>query len=266
MLSDDYHKPSEFIGSGSIVEMDRSPKHFYCAWKGLNKTSTKALGRGVFFHDLLLEQNIEKYVARPLNEKGELVRSNSKEYIAFLEVNPGKTPIHPDDHKDMYDMLTSFCENSKAMALMKGAKIENSIFVKDPSNGLYLKARPDIWGQEYIHDLKSTSNLNQFEKQIFALKYDIRLVHYSRVVELYTGTKPKAIYFTAYESSTPYCSENFKLSQGDRSAAEDKWNQLANQISVCIKENDFPGPSDEIKEARKPKYFIENGITFEEAG
>lgn len=261
-----YHSHRDFVGSSSLVEMGKSPRHFFHAWKGPEKEPTASMQKGDLIHSLLLEQDISRFVRRPLNEKGELVRSNSKEYGTFLTANPGKTPVHPDDFDPMYEMLTAFCENERAMAMMDGAQIETSIFAKDLETGLMIKARPDIWGEGYLVDLKSTSDIQKFNDQIFRMKYDIRLAHYARAIEAAGGKKIEEFFFIAYESDAPFCSKVFQIKPADIRAADEQWLALANQVAVCERENDWPGYSDEIQLAERPTFLSTNSVSFDEVG
>lgn len=266
MSAAEYHASLEFIGSSSLTQMDQSPRHFLNAWTGPKDEPTEAMTRGTLIHSLLLEQDISHYVARPLDEKGNLVRSNTKEYKEFLDANPGKTAVHPDIFNPMYEMLTAFTENARAMAMMKDAKIEHSVFAKDPETGLQIKARPDIWGLGYLVDLKSTAQMKRFEHQIFQSMYDVRLVHYAKSIEFATGEKIEQFFFVAYESKAPFCSKVFKLKIADVALAEAKWRSLMNQVSVCKKSNQWPGYSDEVKMVTRPRFFEEENISFEEVG
>jgi hypothetical protein len=258
-----YHKHPA-ISSSQLIEMDVSPRHFYHFWKNPQTESSESQKRGTLFHDLLLEQSVEKYVARPLNEKGELVRSNSKEYATFLEANPGKVAIHPNDFNEMYSALTAFAENEKAMAMLKDTKIEHSIFCKDPETGVEIKARPDIWGNGFVADLKSTANILKFDNQIFTLSYDVRLVHYAKCIEYATGEKVNRLFFIAFESNAPFQSQIVELTIEQIADAETKWRSLMNRLSVCLKTNSWPGFTEEIRFAKKPKFIANEEISFEE--
>lgn len=262
----EYHANQDFIGSSTLTHIDESPRHFYHAWKGPAKEPTAAMQKGTLIHSLLLEQDISQYVPRPVNEKGDLVRSNSKEYAEFLAANPGKTPIHPDDYNPMYEMLTAFCENKRAMTMMEGARIEQSVFTKDPETGIQIKARPDIWGPGYLVDLKSTSNMRRFEHQIFEAMYDVRLVHYAKCIEFATGEKIDQFFFVAYESNAPYCSKIFRLKSADVERAEGKWRMFMNQVSVGMKTGKWPAYPDEIQMVTRPRFFEDETVSFEEVG
>lgn len=263
--ADEYHSDRTHLASSSLVMIAKSPKHFKYELDSPPAKPTPAQETGTLIHSLLLEQDIDTYVPRPLKENGELVRSNTKEYAAFLEANPGKSPIHPNEYNQLYTMLTAFAENKRAMQMLRGAAIEQSVFTADPETGLLVKGRPDIWGKGYLADLKSTSNMERFENQIFGMLYDVRLMHYAKCIEFETGERIREFYFISYEQKAPFDSQIFQLSPGDVSMAEDKWRIFLNQVAVCTKENSWPGYSDMIRVARRPKYLEDESISFEEA-
>lgn len=263
MPAEVYHA-SPAVSSTPLVAMAKTPKHFLHAWKGPKKVETAAQKRGTFFHDLLLEQNIANYVARPLKEDGELVRSNSKEYLAFLEANPGKKPIHPDDFNEMYSALTAFAENKKAMALMGNAKIEHSIFATDPETGIEIKARPDIWANGILADLKSTKNIPFFDKTLFRSLYDVRLIHYAKCIEFATGEKITNFYFIPFEQNEPFQSQIVQLTDEQVYEAEKQWRNYMNVLSVCLKTGMWPGYTEDIRYAVKPMYLSPEEISFDE--
>lgn len=264
MPSAEYHSYRDFIGSSSIVKIDESPKHFHHAWQGPAKDPTAPMIKGTLRHSLLLEQDVSHYVARPLTDKGSLVASNTKDYAAFLAANPGKTPIHPADYDEMYEILTAFCENTRALAMMKRSQIEYSVFAQDPETGLLLKARPDIWGAGYMADLKTTSNVGAFERQIFQSMYDVRLAHYAKVIEYTTGEMIEEFFFIVVESSAPHCSKIYRMKSADMDAAKAKWRSLVNQVFACTKTGAWPGFADEIHLVEKPKFFADETISFDE--
>lgn len=265
MSSEDYHA-LDAIGSSTLVEMAISPAHFYEKWKRPKEDPTPQMIRGNLIHSLLLEQDVEKYVPRPLTAKGTLVASNTEEYKNFLAANPGKTPVHPDDHGSMYDMLTAFSKNSRAMAMLKHARIECSVVIQCPITGLYLKARPDVWGTGYLNDLKSVSTMSRFERQLFELKYEVRMAHYAYVLKIATGEEIEDFFFTPYEANRPFGSRVMQLDYTDVQDAKAEHMALLNQVSSCMKDNSWPCYSDEIEIIRKPSYLQKDEISFAGVG
>ena len=262
-----YHAKKDFVSSSPLPAMAKSPLHFFHKWK-TETESTDPMERGNFMHKLLLEQDISKYVARPLNDKLELVRSNSKEYAAFLAQNQGKTPVHPDFYHDALAILTAACRNKRFIKAFEASDQEVSIYAKHGPTGLFMKARMDMIAKDcsFIADVKSTSNITAFERQIFNLGYDVRLVHYREVLRALTGILVPNLYFFPIESSAPYGMQAFRLSDSATEAAFTKWTAWMNEISACIADSVWPGFSDDIIDVDRPKYLeFDAAPSFDEA-
>jgi hypothetical protein len=252
-----YHANREFIGSSELRKMELSPKHFLTAWKGpRDEEATEAQETGKFLHSLLLERDITKYVARPLDEKGSLVRSNSKDYAAFLAANTGKTPIHPDIYNKAKEALAAFSENKMIDGLMKNARIENSVYAIDHASGLKVKARPDVWGPGYIVDLKSTKAIdNHYERTIFSSRFDFQLAHYAETIKQATGELIKDYYILAFERQAPYGMKLFRIPIQYINEQIEIRRVYLEEISVCQKLGQFPGFKAEIVEVHRPAFM-----------
>jgi hypothetical protein len=252
-----YHAKKEFISSTPLKQMALSPRHFFEAWTKPEIEETEAMKNGELIHSLILEQDVKKFCARPLDEKGNLVRSNSKEYLAFLENNKGKTPVHPDLFNQMNECLTAFCENRIALEFLDKAKIEHSIYTVDHQTGLKMKARPDGWKDGVLIDVKTTGKrLDQFFiRTIFANNYDLQLAHYAECIKAATGEVIKEYYIIAIEQKAPFSSRVYRLNPSDISAAKQVHRQYLNQIKVCLDDNKFPSYVNEVIEAEKPSYM-----------
>lgn len=258
-----YHGRREYISSSALPYLDTSPAHFNEYMKnGVEKTDP--MERGSFIHKLLLEQDIAKYVPRPLNEDGSLVRSNTKEYKAWLENIGGKTPLDPTLYNDAMAVLTAALQNKKYAKSFEECEKEVSFYAIDDETGLPMKARTDMVEKNfsYILDLKSTSDVLKFGNQIFYLSYDVRLIHYSEVILRCTGILIDDLRFIAIESKAPYGSINYRLTQGQVAEARMKWRQLMNTISACKADNNWPAFSDEWNEPIKPKNYGTSEVSF----
>jgi hypothetical protein len=214
-------------------------------------------------HSLLLELDINKFAPRPVKEDGSLVRSNSKEYKEWFASIGNKTPIDPHDYADAMAILSSACNHEKFTRAFELSDKEASFYARH-ENGLYLKARPDMIAKDrsFILDVKSTSNIQSFQKQIFNLGYDIRLVHYAETVRALEGTAIPDLFFFAIESSAPYGCKMFRLSDAARESALLQWQTLTNEIAVCTKEDRWPSYSDEIAEVDRPAWMETPEVDF----
>ncbi|MEN0060015.1 MAG: PD-(D/E)XK nuclease-like domain-containing protein [Bdellovibrio sp.] len=265
--AEDYHAQKAYVSSSPLRKMRKSPAHFYDAWQGENAETTHEMEKGTAIHSLLLEQDIWRYVRRPVKEDGSLVRSNSKEYAAFLTtLTPEQVPVEPEFFDNFEAMLDSFVANKKAMEMLNKAKVELSVYAQDPTTMLYVKARPDIWGAGFAADLKSTTNMDSFERNIFALGYDIQAAHYLETIKAATGEEINEFYFIAYEQKSPFGSQIFRLSESDLNRARGQRHLLLSEVAACMKDNSWPSYSDEIREATRPAYMQDDEVSFAGVG
>lgn len=261
-----YHKNREFIGSTELREMSKSPKHFHEAWKNREYSEpTAAMVRGSVLHSVLLEQDLSKYVKRPVDDEGKQIAANTKVYKAWLETIGDKIPVAADLYDDLYKALSAFADNKRAMKLIEGAQIEQSVYAQDHESGLYVKARPDIWKGDVLIDLKTTEEINrQFRNRIFDFGYDFQMGHYSETIRSSGHNRIKDYYIIAFEAVAPFDLKIFRMDLGDIDAAINLRQQYLNEISVCVRQNKFPGYSDDIETVTKPNYMQKNqDLTFE---
>lgn len=259
-----YHQNTEFIGSSSLKEMEKSPAHFYQAWKG-KREETDALINGRFLHSVVLEQDLSSYSTRPVNADGSLVRSNSKEYKEWESNLAGKTPIKPDMYEQAMGFINSFCANSEAMKLYNGAEIETSFYHKDKETGLSVKCRPDILGINYIADYKTCNMISKFNNDIFSLNYLVQAGHYVDVVEQVQGCVIDNYYFIAQEKAAPYGIKIFRMNKNMIDYAKTKRRELLNRVAIAVETNSFPGYAEIIQDVVIPKWTVSESI-FEEVG
>lgn len=277
-----YHAEAGYISSSPLPYMELSPAHFYSRWNN-GVEPTPEMDNGTFMHSLCLEQDIKRFVARPLDEKGNLVRSNSKEYKAFLAENVGKKAIKPELFNEANQLLDAVCENKPFMEIHGKCKAEVSIYAIDDETGLPLKARLDLmptWLVEaivknditlfsdtgledlFVHDFKSTGRLAAFKNQIYIMGYDVRLMHYWHAIRCLVKQQfnidlglPHQLGFTAMEQSAPFGSKNYRLKPFEIREAANKHRQYLNTIAACLDDNSFPSYSDAWTEVERPSYL-----------
>ena len=136
-----YHGETH-IGSTSLKQMAVSPGHFWEAWKGPKKESSKVFDEGQAVHSVLLEQNLDSFIKRPAGIDG-----RTKDGKAALEAltATGKIVLDAGVFDSLERRLSTFIESKEAMSLYDGAVVEQSYYAQDPATGLHIKARPDMF-------------------------------------------------------------------------------------------------------------------------
>lgn len=262
-----YHAEKGYISSSPLRKMRKSPAHFYAAWAGPSADSSHEQEKGTAVHSLILEQDIARYARRPVKADGELVRSNSKEYKEWeASLAPGQVAVAPEFYDNFNAMLDAFCSNKKAMEILEHGKVEKSIYAQDPETGLYIKARPDIWGSGYKADLKSTTNMDMFEKTIYQHGYDYQGVHYEEVDFACTGEVTDHFFFIAFEVVAPFAIKIFELHKDDRKRCKGQRRLWLNEIAACHKDNHWPGYAEEIITTTRPAYMTDDEVSFSGVG
>lgn len=265
--AEDYHKERGYISSSPLRKMRKSPAHFYAAWAGPAADTTHEQEKGTAVHSLILEQDIARYARRPVKSDGSIVRSNSAEYKAWEKsLKQGQVPVEPDFYDNFEGMLNAFCSNKKAMEILEHGQVEKSIYSQDAETGLFLKARPDIWGSTYKADLKSTTNMDAFESIIFKNGYDYQAVHYEETDRAWSGKETEHFFIIAFEVAPPFAIKIFELSPQDRARARGQRRLWLNEIGACMKDNHWPSYAEEIITASRPAYMRDDEVSFEEVG
>jgi hypothetical protein len=264
-----YHAQKEFLSSTALRKMRISPAHCKAAIDAPPKESTAAQKRGTFYHDLCLEQNVSKYVVRPVDKDGVLVHGQTKIYKEWAaSLAPGITPIRPEEHDEMMVALNAFVSNREIMDLYDGARVEHSVYGVDHETGIKIKARPDIWGKGYIADFKTYGVIDRFyEKEVFNKAYDVQLAHYAETIFAATGEVIKDFYIIAFEHEAPFASKVFEIDRDSMRVAREEWRSLMNQYKACSEDNSWPSYPQGVIEVTRPAYLeTDIDVTFEGIG
>lgn len=177
--NDEYHS-SEGISRSGIMEYMKSPLHYH--HKYLNpeyiiKPSSPDMVFGSAFHCAVLEPSKFKedyYISQNFDKRTTIGKAG---YAKSLIESKGKILIEQSDLdiiKEMHNMLE---EDNKASELIRGAQYEKSIYWIDEETGITCKARPDIWHDGFIVDLKTTrdASYRAFSRDFYSMGYALQL-------------------------------------------------------------------------------------------
>lgn len=194
---DDYHGKTDLLDGPSISKSalkslipahGGSPKSFWGRWKfnpdHVEQEQSKALDFGKAAHCRLLGDEVfdEKFVVRPDTypdaKTGEFKPWNAnsnvcKEWLATQ--TKGRTVVTRDDVIQIERIRQDARQHPLISAGILNGRIERSMFWKDPSTGIWLKARPDAIPRAdgVFADLKTAASFDEdfLEKQVFDAGY-----------------------------------------------------------------------------------------------
>lgn len=261
-----------------VKEMEKSPGHYYAALTAKQKT-TKYFDEGTVVHDVVLEQNTDRFIVVPEDapKKPSSSQVNAKKpseetvkaiawWDHFSNSNRGKIVIDQELRDSLDLRLNTFVNSEAAINIYEGSQIEQSHYAQDPETGLYLKARPDMSKPGVIADFKTTKFMPGFVRDIWNNRYFIQVGFYSLVMELTTGSEFNSFYFIAQEKSPPYGVRVYSLDHSTVDFCKGKARELLNRVAVCTQDNCFPIYDDLIQSVSIPAWILSNEISFEEVG
>lgn len=210
MTASDYHAHNA-IGSSAMKRALVSAAH-YKSYLENKEEPTPAMILGTAIHSAILEKTYDIYIESPDCRRG------TKEWKAFEEQNPGKLILKPDDYATVKHMFEAFYSHPVASKLITGGTPEATIFGRDKTSNLEIKARIDYLVQSekgnFIVDYKSAQDAtpSAFKKAIFDFGYYLSLAHYKDMAEKAYNIKIPDVFIVAQEKKSPYALRIYRLS------------------------------------------------------
>lgn len=206
----DYHSDISSISkSGLLHFINGCPKNYYDLYlKDGRKTddNNENLILGNLVHAMVLEHKEvqNRYILVPNFDKR--TKKGKEEYAEFLKNGDGRQFVPLDTFELALKIGRSVIENNEIMDLIKGSEIEYSIFWKDDETDVMCKCRPDVLGEDYILDLKTTRNcsVEEFSRSIYDYGYHIQAAMMQEGVFKSTGRIIKNFIFACVEKKSPY--------------------------------------------------------------
>lgn len=274
ITNEQYHA-AKGISRSQLMLLDKSPYHFwYEVLSGLadKRESTPAMKIGSAFHTLLLEPHLffDEFCLRPEleemppavlkkdvgAEQYEQIKSarkavaDSNKIIMddFEEQRANKILLADDQHEKVMLMVEQVSKHEIVKTLLDKAKFEQSIFWTDTDTGIQFKARPDIWSQKMVVDLKTTNDATPWKLQRSALEYGYYLqagMAYEACKQL--GTPFEMFVILAVEKEKPHVPAVFMMDDDALQFGIDQFQKYKEMLATCMSQNKWdPYPVQEL--------------------
>lgn len=200
---------------------------------------------GRLIHTLTLEPHL-------LEEEFHIISvgsRNAKAYKDALEAAhlAGKTIALEKEVEEAGQMALAVRNNSRAMKLLDGAILENSIYWR--KDGRLVKCRPDIWNQEIdcLVDLKSAANAEpyKFQRSVFDYGYDISAAMYSEGIEALTNKAPRLVAWVVVEKAEPYTVKIYAATEPVLARGSRLYEKALNTLAECEEAGIWPAYGDD---------------------
>lgn len=259
------------VSNSRLNQARRSLAHFK-AQTTIEPSSEMKLGSLVHTGKLEPLSIAQRYVVMPAfeqdpdNKTGKGDRSTSKatayykaKVEAFELVNSGKEIVTQDQYDKMLGCVDGIARNERAARwLNTPGPVEVSIVWQDPTTGIFCKARIDKAAADWsiIVDLKTTRDASEFERSIANFGYHRQAAHYTRGVEVLTGTRPK-FGVAAIETSEPFCCRAAPVKASAINAGRREIDELLAAIADAYETDNWPG-YDDPDEWDLPSWYATN--------
>ena len=173
----------------------------------------------------------------------------------------GLLVLKADEWKDALGMAEAVAWHPLAHDLLVCGKPEVSLCAHDSANGLDIKARIDFLPNSggAIVDVKTTVDASErgFMRRAYDLGYHIQAALYLDLWNALMPTEPRTeFYFIAVENFAPYAVNVFKASAEFLSKGREDYKAALTLYAACVKADNWPAYSQEVKELGLPKYAI----------
>lgn len=264
---EEYHK-SKGLSRSTLCELKKSPYHFwhrYLSNEYIEKPK-EAFIMGQSIHVLLLEPELfdTQFIVKPKIEKlpecgllrdlgreefdrQKAERENqqliNKQILDEFEIaSQGKTIVTKDQYEDLLLMVKSIHRHPQAPLILKGGQIEQSFYWTDPDTGFLCKARPDLFHDNMVVDLKSSRDAApwRFKSDLYKGGYHIQAGMCAEAFWHIFKKKLENYIFVVVENTRPFCSAVYQLDESAIDKGRDEFKDLLFKYRDCLQNNDWP--------------------------
>lgn len=184
------------------------------------------------------------------DKKERRTKAGKAYYEGSLKAAGNKILLTNDQYCQLDDMVNALKDNQVATQLIQGGKHEHSFFWKDPTTGVLCKARPDIWGETYIADLKTTNDasVEAFKRDAWKYGYYMQCVFMREAVKHCLGHDINDFVFICIEKEEPYAIGCYQVGLDILEKAQEQYHDLLGRFRACQDANEWPGYSSQVIE------------------
>ena len=174
-------------------------------------------------------------------------------FTTFVNENKGKYMIN-ETGKESYETIKHMMESAFADAVIQklilNTEYQTSVFWTDEESGLNLKTRPDLMKSKknIVVNIKTAEDGSPaaFSRDLAKYEYPLQAcIEMRGVIE--SGIMPSVdtYFWLVFEKNPPYNATLYDFAESDRNACNDQLQYLLNKISRSMKEEKYPGYSDQ---------------------
>jgi exodeoxyribonuclease VIII len=259
-----YHESAGISRSG-ISEFKKSPLHYWQAYLSPNrirKQDTKAMIFGDAVHTKIMEPDLfdDRFAVSKKFDGRKNAGKAAK--IDFEIANQGKKILDTEDYLIIEAIENEVNKHPLINRLIEGGKIERSLFWADSETEILCKARPDIWTNRCLIDIKTTedSSFNEFIWSIKNYNYHIQAAMQIDAIKEITGKLIHDFIFIVIQKTPPYKPYLYNLDDLCIEYGRQQYKKLLKVLRVCFDTNDWSKDRDQVIQIGASGLFVDNYI------
>jgi len=256
-LSNEEYHDQEALNKSGLVELAKSPAHFYEWYNAPNGEPTNAMQIGTALHTAILEpaKYDQSIIIAPQVDKR--TKKGKEEWATFEEKAKNKIILTQEEAKTVEGMRDSVSKSATAYDYLMEGIPEQSVFFQDPVHKFLCKVRLDFYtGLKEVVDLKSCvdAGYDAFSRAIANLKYHWQAWLYLKGITAVTGVEHTKFIFIAVEKAPPYGVAVYEATEAMLKKAQTQIAPLLEVYAQCLKTDVWPGYKDELQYIELPRW------------
>lgn len=258
-ISNDEYHASVGISRSAISLVKKSPLHYWQQYLSPDKepfTATSAMIIGEAIHTMIMEPHLfdQRFIV------GQQVDGRTKEGKKYKEefaiLANGKHILYEDQYHNILNIIDSVNNHPTVRKLIKEPKIEQSIYWVDSATELLCKARPDIWTEKRLIDIKTTNDATPeyFSRSVSDYNYHIQAAMQIDAVREITGVLIHHFIFIAIQTSRPYKPYIYTLGDYEIDLGRKEYKKLLIVLRECFDSNRWDLDRETAIELNLPAY------------
>lgn len=266
---DTYHAEHGISATGINLILD-CPKRYWYEYMGKPEPDPREAKKardkfkmGRALHMLILEP--EKFDAT-FYTMGEEVNLTTKIGKAKYEeaefAANGREIIRAGDWQDIWAMAQS-AKSHPVWGHVEDGKIEQSIYWNGGFYNTRLKARPDIYNDRLIIDIKTTDSIPAFQNSLYQYGYHRQAAMQIDGLKAFNPKGDNHERFHAFfviEKRAPYLTACFTLDEASISQGRKEYQDGAATYSECLNSNLWPGYDNKFQITSIPQWAVKKDI------
>jgi exodeoxyribonuclease VIII len=265
-----YHDEEGISSSGINLILD-CPKRYWHEYNVANPIAKLGDARkkndkfklGSAFHMLLLEPEKFDQNFFPMTEEVNLTTTIGKQkYAEADKAAGGRYVIRASEWQTIKEMAEA-ARTHQVWQHIKDGKAERSIYWDAGIYNTRLRARPDIYNDKLIIDVKTTDSIPGFQRTMYAYGYHRQAALQIDALRHFNEPGDNHQRFFAFfvvEKKAPYLTACFTLDQASLDQGRKEYQDGAATYSECLKANHWPGYDEKFQLATIPSWAVRKEI------